>query len=393
MNEPLQSLIIRESKVTLLGTSHVSRSSADAVRELLRSGMFDVVCVELCQSRYNAIMNPDTLAEMDLFAVFRQRKASMVTAHLALGAYQQRMAEQLGVEPGVDMKTAIEEASESGLRLALIDREIGITLRRAYRNTSFWKRISLVAGLFASVLSRESVSEKEIEKLKNGDVLETLFARFSEESNHLYLPLVEERDQYMSAKILQVVAENKNKNILAVVGAGHMKGIAHYLKDSSFQPESVLERLETVKRKRTFLKILPWIIIVLIGTGFYFGFKQSPDLGWRLVLQWIVINGSLSALGAAIAGAHLITVVTAFIAAPITSLNPTIGAGMVTAAVETVIRKPTVNDFRALRVDTTTVKGWRRNAVAKTLLIFVLSSFGSAVGTYVAGFRIFGQLT
>lgn len=393
MNEPLQSLIIRESKVTLLGTSHVSRASADAVREMLRSGMFDVVCVELCQSRYNAIMNPDTLAEMDLFAVFRQRKASMVTAHLALGAYQQRMAEQLGVEPGVDMKTAIEEASESGLQLVLIDREIGITLRRAYRNTSFWKRISLVAGLFASVLSRESVSEKEIEKLKNGDVLETLFARFSEESNHLYLPLVEERDQYMSAKILQVVAENKNKSILAVVGAGHMKGIAHYLKDSSFQPESVLEKLETVKRKRTFLKILPWIIIVLIGTGFYFGFKQSPDLGWRLVLQWIVINGSLSALGAAIAGAHLITVVTAFIAAPITSLNPTIGAGMVTAAVETVIRKPTVNDFRALRVDTTTVKGWRRNAVAKTLLIFVLSSFGSAVGTYVAGFRIFGQLT
>ena len=238
MNEPLQSLIIRESKVTLLGTSHVSRSSADAVREMLRSGMFDVVCVELCQSRYNAIMNPDTLAEMDLFAVFRQRKASMVTAHLALGAYQQRMAEQLGVEPGVDMKTAIEEASESGLQLVLIDREIGITLRRAYRNTSFWKRISLVAGLFASVLSRESVSEKEIEKLKNGDVLETLFARFSEESNHLYLPLVEERDQYMSAKILQVVAESKNKNILAVVGAGHMKGIAHYLKDSSFQPES-----------------------------------------------------------------------------------------------------------------------------------------------------------
>lgn len=393
MNEPLQSLIIRESKVTLLGTSHVSRASADAVREMLRSGMFDVVCVELCQSRYNAIMNPDTLAEMDLFAVFRQRKASMVTAHLALGAYQQRMAEQLGVEPGVDMKTAIEEASESRLQLVLIDREIGITLRRAYRNTSFWKRISLVAGLFASVLSRESVSEKEIEKLKNGDVLETLFARFSEESNHLYLPLVEERDQYMSAKILQVVAENKNKSILAIVGAGHMKGIAHYLKDSSFQPESVLERLETVKRKRTFLKILPWIIIVLIGTGFYFGFKQSPDLGWRLVLQWIVINGSLSALGAAIAGAHLITVVTAFIAAPITSLNPTIGAGMVTAAVETVIRKPTVNDFRALRVDTTTVKGWRRNAVAKTLLIFVLSSFGSAVGTYVAGFRIFGQLT
>ena len=360
---------------------------------MIRTGQFGVICVELCQSRYSAIMNPDTLADMDLFAVFRKGKASMVIAHLALGAYQQRMAEQLGVEPGVDMKTAIEEASESGLQLVLIDREVGITLRRAYRNTPFWRRISLVAGLFASVLSRESVTEKEIERLKKGDVLETLFTRFSEESNHLFRPLVDERDQYMSAKLLQVAAENGGKNILAVVGAGHMKGIARYLKDSNFHPEKILDELDTVKRKRTFLKTLPWLIVVLIGTGFYFGFKQSPDLGWKLVLQWIVINGGLSATGAAIAGAHLITVFTAFIAAPITSLNPTIGAGMVTAGVETVIRKPTVNDFRTLRADTAAISGWRKNAVARTLLVFALSSFGSAVGTYVAGFRIFGQLT
>lgn len=393
MTEPLQSLLVQESRVTLLGTAHVSRTSADTVRRMIRSGTFDVICLELCQSRYNSIMHPDQLAEMDLFAIIRQGKASMVTAHLALGAYQQRMAEQLGVEPGVEMKTAISEATVLNLPVVLIDREIGITLKRTYRNTPFWKRIFLIAGLFSSVLSREKVTEEEVEKLKSGDVLETAFARFSEEANELSIPLIGERDQYMAAKILQASTVHRNKSILAVVGAGHVKGMMHHLTNTCSDPQAVINSLDSVARKKSWLKVVPWLIVALICAGFYFGFRESPELGWRLVWQWIVINGSLSALGAAIAGAHLITVAAAFIAAPITSLNPTVGAGMATAAVELVVRKPTVKDFRELRKDTTTVSGWRRNTVAKTLLIFLFSSLGSAIGTYVAGFRIFEQLT
>ncbi len=391
--EPTQSLSIDESKLTILGTAHVSRASAEAVKELVQSEEFDVVCIELCQSRYNSIMRPSLLAEMDLFDVIRQGKASMVIASLALGAYQQRIAEQLGIEPGVEMKTAIIEAKMLNIPIVLIDREVGTTLKRVYHNVPFWKRIYLVAGLLTSVLSREKVTEEEIEKLKSGDILETTFTQFSEEAEDLFKPLIDERDKYMAAKLFKTTEENKAKNILAVVGAGHVKGMSQYLKNKGFNPNSVIAELDTIPHKRSWFKFIPWVIVALICVGFYLGFKKSPELGWHLIWQWVVINGSLSAFGAAIAGAHLITIATAFVAAPITSLNPTIGAGMVTAAVEIFIRKPTVKDFGELRKDTSTLMGWRKNRVARILLIFLLSSLGSAIGTYVAGFRIFSQLT
>ena len=391
--EPIQSLSIDEGNITILGTAHVSRASADKAQELIQSGDFDVVCIELCQSRFNAMTDPNVLAKMDLFDVIRSGKASMVAASLALGSYQQRMAEQLGIEPGLEMKTAIKQAKEQDLPIALIDREVGTTLKRVYRNVPFWKRLYIIAGLFTSVLSRETVSEEEIEKLKNGDLLETTFAQFSEDANDLFVPLIDERDRYMSAKLLKTLQTYPGKTVLAVVGAGHVIGMTKYLQENTMHADDVIAELDIIPKKRSWLKIIPWLIVALIIFGFYLGFQKGPDLGWSLIWQWVIINGSLSALGAAIAGAHLITIITAFIAAPITSLNPTIGAGMVTAAMELFIRKPTVNDFSELRKDTSSPLGWRKNRVARILLIFVLSSLGSAIGTYVAGFRIFGQLT
>ncbi len=397
MEEPIQSLSIGEGTITILGTAHVSRASADMAKELIESKQHDVVCIELCQSRFNAMTDPNALAKMDLFDVIRSGKASMVTASLALGSYQQRMAEQLGIEPGLEMKTSIKHAKELDLPVVVIDREVGTTLKRVYHNVPFWKRLYIIAGLFTSVVSRETVSEEEIEKLKTGDLLETTFAQFSEDANDLFVPLIDERDRYMTAKLLQTLKDYPGKNLLAVVGAGHVKGMISYLQkhsqDSSYDPSKVTSELDIIPKKRSWLKFIPWIIVALVLFGFYLGFQKSPDLGWSLIWQWIVINGSLSALGAAIAGAHLLTIITAFIAAPITSLNPTIGAGMVTAAMELFIRKPTVNDFSDLRKDTSSAWGWRKNRVARILLIFILSSLGSAIGTYVAGFRIFGQLT
>jgi pheromone shutdown-related protein TraB len=397
VEEPVQSLSIGESTITILGTAHVSRASAEKAQELIESKQHDVVCIELCQSRFNAMTDPNALAKMDLFDVIRSGKASMVTASLALGSYQQRMAEQLGIEPGLEMKTSIKYAKELDLPLIVIDREVGTTLKRVYHNVPFWKRLYIIAGLFTSVVSRETVSEEEIEKLKTGDLLETTFAQFAEDAKDLFVPLIDERDRYMTAKLLQALKDHPGKNLLAVVGAGHVKGMMSYLQknlmDKTYNPEDVISKLDMIPKKRSWFKLIPWVIVVLVFLGFYLGFQKGPDMGWSLIWQWIVINGSLSALGAAIAGAHLLTIITAFIAAPITSLNPTIGAGMVTAAVELFIRKPTVNDFSNLRKDTSSAWGWRKNRVARILLIFVLSSLGSAIGTYVAGFRIFGQLT
>ncbi len=391
--QPLVKIKFGEQSITLLGTAHVSKISADTVKSMLDSQKYDAVAVELCPSRYNAMIHPDALARMDLFQVVRERKVSMVAASLAMGAFQQRIADQFGVKPGADMLAAVEYAQAEKTPIFLVDREVGITLKRIYHNIPWWQRLNLMSGLLASVVSRDKVSEEDIERLKEGDLLESTFSQFSEQSQSLFLPLIDERDRYMAARLLQETEKQSFSELLVVVGAGHLRGIEKYLLQSQQKPEQVIDELETIPVSRGWLKIVPWVIVALVMLGFALGFSHSSDLGWSLVVGWVVINGGLSALGAAIAGAHPLTIVGAFIAAPLTSLNPMVGAGMVTATIEIYLRKPKVDDFNQLKHDTTHLKGWWKNRVTRTLLVFILSTLGSAVGTYVAGFFIFERLT
>ena len=391
--QPQVDLQFEEGRITLLGTAHVSRVSADRVRDLLAGGEYDAVAVELCPSRFHALTDPDALARMDLFKVLKEGKASMVAANLALGAYQQRLAEQFGIEPGAEQREAIRYTQESGRPVLLIDREIGVTLKRVVASVSWWKRWGLFAGLLAGLLSKEEVEEEEIERLKEGDILETTFAEFAENRQDLYLPLIDERDRYMAARLLGEMRQTRHGNVLAVVGAGHLNGIRRYLEQGVEDPAAVVAELDRLPRPSRWPRVIPWVIVALIVTGFVIGFLRSPSLGWTLVADWVVINGTLSAVGALLAAGHPLTIITAFLAAPITSLNPTIGAGMVTAAVEIFLRRPEVGDFSRLRHDTTTLRGWWRNRVSRTLLVFLFSTLGSAIGTYLAGFRIFDRLT
>ncbi len=395
--EPIVTIELDGKRATLLGTAHVSRASADKVRQMLATGEYDAVAVELCPSRHRSIVQPDSLAKMDLLDMLRNGKTSMVAANLALGAYQQRLAEQFGIEPGAEMRAAIESASERHLSVLLLDRDIGVTLKRIYRGIPWWHRIRLVAGLFASVISSDKISEEEIERLKDGDILETAFSEFAARERDLYRPLIDERDRYMAARLLDGLKNGEQKNLLAVVGAGHLNGMKRHLEEQRSLPVESLKdnirQLETVPPAGKFLKILPWAIAALIVTGFVAGFLQSPSLGWHMVGDWVLITGGLAAFGGLIALAHPLTIVTAFLAAPITTLHPMIGVGMVTAPVELFIRKPTVGDFSALRHDTANLKGWWKNRVARILLVFTLTTFGAAAGTYLAGFRIFGRLT
>ena len=391
--EPQAEIAIGDSRITLLGTAHVSRTSAEAVSAMLGSGGYDAVAVELCPSRYNAIVDPDALARMDLFRVIREGKTGMVAASLALGAYQQRLAEQFGIEPGAEQRAAVDYARAHHKPVLLIDREIGVTLKRVLHNVPWWKRFGLLAGLIGSVVSKEEVTEEEIETLKEGDMLETTFAEFAEDREDLFVPLIDERDRYMAARLVQEVESHAGERILAVVGAGHLKGIAACLEAGVETPAEVVAELDRLPRPRRWPKAIPWVIVLLVLAGFAIGFMRSPSLGWQLVADWVLINGGLSAFGALVAAAHPLTVFTAFIAAPITSLNPTIGAGMVTAAAEIYLRRPRVGDFGELRHDATTLRGWWRNRVSRTLLVFLFSTLGSAVGTYLAGFRIFDRLT
>ncbi len=399
--EPVFQHTLAGKLITVLGTAHVSKTSADKVHELLATGDYDGVAIELCPSRYNSMIDPDSLAKMDLFQVFKEGKASMVIASLALGAYQQKMAEEFDIEPGAEMRMAIDQAKEMNCEIHLIDREVGTTLKRVYGNVPWWKKMGIIGGLLGSVVSSEKVSEKEIERLKEGDILDSTFSQFAEEAKELYEPLIDERDRYMAAKLEQIATSSENKSILAVVGAGHLKGIESYLtKDEQVTSVEVLntkaqdtiEQLDTLPKKSRWPKLIPWIIVAVLLTGFAIGFNKSTELGVQLLIYWVLINGTLSALGAAIAKGHPMTVIGAFFAAPLTSLNPTIGAGMVTAAIELYFRKPNVGDFSDLKKDTTHVSGWWKNKVARTLLVFFFSTMGSAIGTYVAGFKIFESL-
>ncbi len=400
-DEPVYHHQLLGKSITVLGTAHVSKASADKVKELLATGQYDAVAIELCLSRYNSMIDPDNLAKMDLFQVFKEGKASMVIASLALGAYQQKMADEFGIEPGAEMRMAIQQAQEMECDIHLIDREVGTTLKRVYSNVPWWKKMGIVGGLLSSVFFNEKVSEEEVERLKEGDILETTFSQFAEEAKELFVPLIDERDQYMAARIEQVVADSDNQSILVVVGAGHLKGIESYLiKDENIDivaelhgnAQKKINELDALPKKSVWPKFIPWIIVAILLTGFTIGFNKSTDLGIELIIYWVLINGSLSALGAAIAKAHTLTVIGAFFAAPLTSLNPTIGAGMVTAGIELYLRKPNVGDFSDLKKDTTHISGWWKNKVARTLLVFFFSTLGSAIGTYVAGFLIFEKI-
>ncbi len=375
----------------LLGTAHVSRTSAEAVERLIESGHYDAVAIELCRSRYQALTERENWRNLNLFTILRQGKAGMMMASLALGAYQRRIADQFGIEPGAEMKAAIAGAERAGVPIQLIDREIGITLRRASRRLSLWKRWVMINGLILSLFSRDEISEQDIEQLKEGDLLTQTFSEFSETSPELYDALIAERDRYMAARLRQENADRPGGRVLAVLGAGHLAGTAAAL-ETQDDPESQVRELDAMPPPSRALKALPWIILAAVLTGFGIGFSRSPELGLSLVLTWVVINGSLSALGALIARAHPLTVLTALFAAPLTSLNPTIGAGMVAGAVEAWLRKPRVADFESLRDDVVRLSGWFNNRVSRVFVVFFLSNLGSAAGTWIAGFRMVQQL-
>lgn len=391
--QPKATVRVGGTDITLLGTAHVSRLSAEAVRAEIMTGEYDAVAIELCASRHQNLEQPNEMAKLDMIQVLREGKAPMVAASLALAAYQQRLADQFGIEPGADMRAAMEEAKQASLPVLLVDRELGTTLKRCYRQMPFWKRMPMIMGLLTSVMSKQDISEEEIEKLKEGDVLETTFNEFAENEQTLYRPLIDERDQFMAARLRQE-AKLGYHHILAVIGAGHLKGIKNYLEAPDDRPpEDRVEELNAVPPGAKWPKLIPWVIVALIVAGFVLGFSRNPELGWRLIIDWTLINGGLTAVGAIIALAHPITIVAAALAAPLTSLNPAIGVGFVAAAVEAMLRKPSVGDISNLRRDTSHIKGWWGNRVSRVLLVFVMTTLGSASATYIAGFMMVDRLT
>jgi pheromone shutdown-related protein TraB len=377
-------------RYTLLGTAHVSQASVDAVRDAIGSGAYDAVAVELDPQRLQALTDPDALARLDLIQVLRTGKTALFAANLALAAYQRRLAEQLGIEPGAELKRAVLEARQRELPVHLIDREVGLTFKRASSKLGWWGRAKLGGGLLAALFADEEVGAEEIEKLKQGDMLESSFGEFASDSPELYESVIAERDRYMAARLRE--SHGEAREVLAVVGAGHLQGLAKHLREETRAPATVREELESLPQKSS----VPWFTIflsVFVLGGFAWGFwRGGIDVGSDLLLQWVLATGVLGAIGCAVAGGHPLSILVAFVASPITPLHPALASGTLSALTEAWVRKPTYADFMALRDDVQTWRGWWRNRVARVLLNFFLTSLGTAIGVWTGGLRMLGKL-
>ncbi|MEN5263940.1 TraB/GumN family protein [Stenotrophomonas sp. TWI587] len=378
-------------RYTLLGTAHVSQASVEAVERAIESGRFDAVAVELDAQRLQALTDPDALAKLDLVEVIRKGRVALFAANLALAAYQRRLAEQLEIEPGAELKRAVTLANERNLPVHLIDREVGLTFRRASQRLGFFGKIKLVMGLGAGLFASEEVGEDEIEKLKQGDMLEASFGEFASESPALYETIIGERDRYMATR-LREVHDPAQREVLAVVGAGHLAGLAKYLETDTDAPGPLRESLEDVPKKRN----IPWITLAIlaivltgIGVGFYRG---GLGVGSELLAVWAMYTGGLAGLGCLLAGSHPLSILTAIVVAPFKPFRLSIPTGAFSALVEARLRKPAYEDFLKLRDDAQSVKGWYRNRVTRVVLTFMLTNLGSMLGLWLTGFQVWGKV-
>ncbi len=366
-------------EIILIGTAHISQESVETVRATIAAEAPDTVCVELDNQRYQALKNPNRWESLNLIQVIKSGQTPFLLANLALASFQKRMGLQTGVKPGAELAAAAELAEEKGLQLELVDRNIRTTLLRAWRKTGLWKKLSLVSALVAGLFEKQELDEAELARLRQTDTLSAMLEEMAELLPTAKTILVDERDLYMAHFIRQA----PGNKIVAVVGAAHLPGILRNIQLPA-SPETIAE-ISSVPAKSRLSKVIPWLIpaavAALFVVGFFFG-DRSRITG--AALGWIVANGAFASLGALIALGHPLTIITAFVAAPITSLNPTIGAGMVTGLVQAFIAAPTVGDLERVGDDLARLRGWWGNRMTRVLLVFFFSNLGSAIGTLVA---------
>jgi pheromone shutdown-related protein TraB len=375
-NPNLTHLKFNEKEFILVGTAHVSRESARQVKSVIEEEKPDTVCVELCQSRFQAIQQKDRWQDTDIIKVIREKKSFLLLSNLLLASFQKRIAKQFDVKPGEEMITAINTAESTGAQIHLADRDIRTTLSRTWRIMGFWSKIKLVFQLTLSLGQLDEIKEEDIEKMKQQDVLETLLAEVGKSLPALKSILIDERDQYLAEKI-RTAPGNK---IVAVVGAGHIPGIQKYW--NSNIDIRALEQLPPKGKSIGILKwLIPGVIVALFIAGFFYGGKEA---GTDMIAWWILANGILAGVGAIIALAHPATIISSIVAAPLTSLNPMIAAGWVSGLVEAFSRKPKVKDLERLPEDIMSVRGFWKNNVTRILLVVVFTNLGSSLGTFIA---------
>lgn len=383
MSSTQKILELNGRKITLIGTAHVSSESITEVTDFIREHKPDCVAIELDEKRCQSIKNPDSWRELDIIKVLKRNEGFLLLANLVMGAFQKRMGKNAGVKPGDEMVAAMNTAESLGIPTVMVDRPIQTTFRRAWAKNSGYGKIKLLSALFASGFSNEEVSQDQIENLKKTSEMDSMMKELSEYMPVVKEVLIDERDKYLAAHIW----EAKGNDIVSVIGAGHLAGVQEQIEKIASGQEttdtSEIERIpEKSKAGKLSVWIIPVIIISLIVLGFIFGGKKA---GTDMTLSWIIWNGALAGIGALIAAAHPVTILVSILGAPVTSLCPFIGVGIVAGIVQAAICKPQVKDLENLTDDASSIKGFYRNKILRVLLILILSSIGSSIGTFVAG--------
>lgn len=372
-------------QIILIGTAHVSKKSAEQVKEVIEQERPDSVCVELDEQRYQSIMNENTWKEMDLFKIIKEKKATFLLMNLVLSSFQRKMARQFGIKPGQEMIQGIESAKEIGANLVLADRNIQVTFSRIWNNLGFKGKMKLMMALVYSIFSQEEITEEELEELKSKDMLNSMLHEFTVSFPELKKPLIDERDQYLAQKIKEAPGEK----IVAVVGAAHVPGICKQIK----KDHDLTELTKRPPKSKT-PTVIAWSIPVIILGLILYSLFSNPNVALNLSVSWLFWNALLAGIGALIALGHPLTILTAALASPFTSLNPMFAAGWFAGIVEAIIRKPKVADFERLAEDVFTLKGFWQNQVTRILLVVALTNIGSSLGAFIGGadvIRIFMQ--
>jgi pheromone shutdown-related protein TraB len=375
-NQNVTRINLDGKEIILIGTAHVSKASAEQVKEVIELERPDAVCIELDEQRYQSITDGDKWRDMDIFKVIKEKKATVLLINLALSSFQKRMANQLGINAGQEMIQGIHSAKEVNATLVLADRNIQITFSRIWHNVGLWGKMQLLTQIIFSIFSNESISEEELEKMKSQDMLNSMLNEFTEHFPKLKTPLIDERDQYLAQKI----KEAPGNKVVAVLGAAHVPGIKEEIKK-----DHDLALITRIPKPSKVPKIIGWAIPIAIIAMIAYTFYTNPTLGAQQTLSWLLWHGGLSALGTALAFGHPLTILTAFIAAPITALDPITAAGWFTGIVQAAIVKPNVRDFESLADDVTSLKGFWNNKVTRILLVVVMANLGSSLGTFIGG--------
>jgi len=374
-------LSYNDKEIILIGTAHVSKNSVDEVRETIEKERPNSICIELDQQRYEAINQKDKWSNTDLVQIIKSKRAGFMFVNILLSNYQRKLAEQFGIESGQEMMEGIACAKEYGAELVLADRSIQITFNRIWRGCSLWEKVKVLFSIILSVVDDEEITEEDLENLKSDDMLTAALSEMGSAFKGVKKYLVDERDQYLAYKIKNA----PGNKVVAVLGAAHVPGI----KEEIYKEQNIAE-LEVVPPKSNVGKVIGWMIPIILLALIVVTFIANPSSGWEQAKTWILWTGLLAALGTLLAGGHILSILTAFVAAPITTLHPLLAAGWFAGMTEAHFRKPKVEDFESLPKDLGSIKGLWRNKVTKVLMVVVFANLGSSMGTWLGGINIIG---